>query len=134
MSAELDPSPTWVVAAVCSVVVAISVAVERLLHHVGEVLKRKDPKHLYLFEALQKIKEELMLLGFISFVLSVSQNAISKICVPKTLVDNLLPCKFSQAGKEVPSSSSTSHISGSLRRLLGESSSAHIVYCAHKVI
>lgn len=52
---SLEFTPTWVVAAVCTVIVAISLAVERLLHHFGTVLKKKKQKALY--EALQKVKE-----------------------------------------------------------------------------
>ena len=51
----LEYTPTWVVAAVCTVIVALSLAVERLLHYCGVFLRRKNQKPLY--EALQKIKE-----------------------------------------------------------------------------
>ncbi|KAI4353945.1 hypothetical protein L6164_002863 [Bauhinia variegata] len=74
----LEFTPTWVVAAVCTVIVALSIIAERFLHYGGKFLK-KNQKPLY--EALQKIKE-LMLLGFISPLQMVSQNAITKICVP----------------------------------------------------
>lgn len=59
--ATLEFTPTWVVAAVCTVIVAISLAAERLLHYGGKFLKAKDQKSLY--EALQKIKE-----GFFFFL------------------------------------------------------------------
>jgi mlo protein len=36
---------------------------------------------------------ELMLLGFISFVLSLSQGFIVNICIPETATDFMLPCK-----------------------------------------
>ncbi|PON87463.1 Mlo-related protein [Trema orientale] len=130
---SLEYTPTWIVAAVCSVIVAISLAAERLLHYLGQVLKKKNQKPL--FEALQKIKEELMLLGFISLLLTVSQTTISKFCVPTSLVDNLLPCKRPPDSDSDSDSDSSSHhaISGSLRRLLQESSTAHVGYCAaHK--
>lgn len=140
--ASLEYTPTWIVAVVCSVIVAISLAAERLLHYLGQVLKRKNQKPLY--EALQKVKEELMLLGFISLLLTVSQNAISKICVPKSLMDNLLPCKLSEAEEAKGhggESASTSHhlgvatITGVFRRLLAEEASGEqIGYCARKVI
>jgi len=52
---SLEFTPTWVVAGVCTVIVAISLAVERLLHYFGTVLKKKKQKPLY--EALQKVKE-----------------------------------------------------------------------------
>ncbi|GLT66070.1 hypothetical protein SLA2020_384620 [Shorea laevis] len=87
----LEYTPTWVVAVVCSVIVIISLAVERILHYAGKYLKKKDQKPL--FEALQKIKEELMLLGFISLLLTVFQARISKICIPASLANKWLPCK-----------------------------------------
>ncbi|XP_044499986.1 MLO-like protein 1 [Mangifera indica] len=87
----LEYTPTWVVALVCSVIVVNSLAVERLLHYVGKVLKRNNQKPL--FEALQKIKEELMLLGFISLLLTVFQNMIAKICISEELASKWLPCK-----------------------------------------
>ncbi|KAJ4799193.1 MLO-like protein [Rhynchospora pubera] len=89
--ATLEHTPTWVVAAICTVIVAISLAVERLLHYLGKFLKHKGQNAL--FSALQKIKEELMLLGFISLLLTVSQGLISNICVPKMVSSRMLPCK-----------------------------------------
>ncbi|KAJ8527148.1 hypothetical protein K7X08_029625 [Anisodus acutangulus] len=78
---SLEFTPTWVVAA-----------------H----LKKKKQKHLY--EALQKVKEELMLLGFISLLLTVFQSRIVKFCVPPCVVTHLLPCSLSLGGN-----SSSSH-------------------------
>uniref|UniRef100_A0A3Q7I246 MLO-like protein n=1 Tax=Solanum lycopersicum TaxID=4081 RepID=A0A3Q7I246_SOLLC len=101
----LEFTPTWVVATVCTVIAAISLAVERLVHYTGKYLKKKNQKPLY--EALQKVKEELMLLGFISLLLTVLQSSIIKICVPNHVVLHLLPC-------------SLSHESQHLRRLLAE--------------
>lgn len=37
---------------------------------------------------------ELMLLGFISLLLTVFQNVITKFCVPKYIVSHMLPCKL----------------------------------------
>ncbi|KAK8965790.1 MLO-like protein 1 [Platanthera guangdongensis] len=87
----LEFTPTWIVAAVCSIIVLISLVVERLLHYLGKFLKRKNQKPL--FEALGKVKEELMLLGFISLLLTVFQSTIVKICIPRGWTDHLLPCK-----------------------------------------
>ncbi|KAJ0035128.1 hypothetical protein Pint_26491 [Pistacia integerrima] len=53
--ATLEYTPTWVVAVVCTVIVAISLFVERFLHYLGKFLKKKKQKPL--FEALLKIKE-----------------------------------------------------------------------------
>ncbi|KAK8623948.1 hypothetical protein V6N13_065308 [Hibiscus sabdariffa] len=87
----LEYTPTWVVAVVCAVIVFISLAVERLIHFFGKYLKKKNQKPL--FEALQKIKEELMLLGFISLLLTVFQQSIAKICISKDLAEQWLPCE-----------------------------------------
>lgn len=118
---RLEYTPTWIVAAVCSIIVAISLVVERVLHYLGKALKRKNQKPL--FEALQKVKEELMLLGFISLLLTVFQGAIQKFCIPKGWSVHMLPCKES---KEV---ATTEHFSSAFfagvlsggRRLLSES-------------
>lgn len=87
---SLEYTPTWVVAIVCTVIVAISLAAERSLHVAGKYLLKKNQGAL--FQALQKIKEELMLLGFISLMLIVFQERISKICIPKHFMNHWLPC------------------------------------------
>ncbi|XP_042512627.1 MLO-like protein 13 isoform X2 [Macadamia integrifolia] len=88
---SLEYTPTWVVAAVCTVIVFISLCAERLLHRLGKCLKHKQQDAL--FEALQKLKEELMLLGFISLLLTVFQGLISNICISRNFASNMLPCK-----------------------------------------
>lgn len=132
----MEYTPTWVVAAVCTVIVGISLGAERILHYAGKYLKKKDQKPLY--EALLKIKEELMLLGFISLLLTVFQDTIAKICIPKRYSDDWLPCKKKKEGSS-SSEESTSHFqtfyhftSGGARRLLAEHS-ASTSYCAKRV-
>jgi len=139
----LEFTPTWVVAGVCTVIVAISLALERVLHYGGKFLKSKDQKSLY--EALQKIKEELMLLGFISLLLTVSQNRLTKICVPADVLRHMLPCSLED--KEESQSHKHSHSAFSLPgtiarrlladRLLAESEEASeplkTGFCARKV-
>uniref|UniRef100_A0A0D9WS24 MLO-like protein n=1 Tax=Leersia perrieri TaxID=77586 RepID=A0A0D9WS24_9ORYZ len=68
-------TPTWVVAVVCFVI----------------SLKHNQQKTLY--SALERVKEELMLLGFISFVLSLSQGFIVNICISENATRSMLPCK-----------------------------------------
>ncbi|XP_065853790.1 MLO-like protein 1 isoform X1 [Euphorbia lathyris] len=137
----LEFTPTWIVAAVCTVIIAISLAVERLIHYGGKYLKKKNQKSLY--EALQKIKEELMLLGFISLLLTVSQSTMSKICVPEEVVTNMLPCKLSAKGEKEGHESDatttehfqrsfTTTVSGTVRRLLAEAAESQLGYCARK--
>ncbi|XP_021309037.1 MLO-like protein 1 [Sorghum bicolor] len=88
----LEYTPTWIVASVCSVIVAISLLFERMLHRLGKRLLRKSRKTQY--EALLKIQKELMLLGFISLMLGVFQSATQKICVKESVMRHLLPCRL----------------------------------------
>ncbi|KAG2619228.1 MLO-like protein 1 isoform X1 [Panicum virgatum] len=89
--AALEFTPTWIVAAVCSVIVLISLAAERGLHHLGKTLKKNDQRSLY--EALLKVKEELMLLGFISLLMTAFQRTIQRMCIPPSWTDYMLPCQ-----------------------------------------
>lgn len=137
---NLEYTPTWVVALVCTVIVGLSLLAERVLHYTGKYLLKKNQKPLY--QALLKIKEELMLLGFISLLLTVFQSKINEICIAKHLTDDWLPCK-----KRDTSSSTTSHLQttaaffssllpgpagGLHRRLLAEASSSTQGYCEKK--
>ncbi|KAM3714982.1 hypothetical protein ACB094_01G374700 [Castanea mollissima] len=90
-NSSLEYTPTWIVATVCSVIVLISLCAERGLHRLGKLLERNGQDKLY--EALTKLKEELMLLGFISLLLTVFQGFISRICIPTHLSSTMLPCK-----------------------------------------
>ncbi|KAG8371618.1 hypothetical protein BUALT_Bualt13G0107000 [Buddleja alternifolia] len=126
---SLEFTPTWVVAGVCTVIVAFSLAAERLLHYAGKYLKKKNQKPLY--EALQKVKEELMLLGFISLLLTVFQSRIVKICVPADTMEHLLPCSLSsKPSSHGEGSNATLEVGSHHRRLLAEESDAG--YCAAK--
>ncbi|GFQ07135.1 mlo-like protein 15 [Phtheirospermum japonicum] len=75
---SLEFAPTWVVALVCSAIVAVSFAAERGLYYTGKFLINKKQGPLY--DALQKIKE-------------VCQDSISKICIAKHFTYHWLPCK-----------------------------------------
>ncbi|KAL4310375.1 hypothetical protein GQ457_01G029840 [Hibiscus cannabinus] len=125
----LEYTPTWVVAVVCAVIVFISLAVERFIHFLGKYFKKKNQKPL--FEALQKIKEELMLLGFISLLLTVFQQSIAKICISKDLADQWLPCgeKKVVAEEHLQTLFSSFLPGGTGRRLLAEASDP---YCTAK--
>ncbi|CAL5027278.1 unnamed protein product [Urochloa decumbens] len=88
---SLEGTPTWIVASVCSVIVLISLIFERALHRLGKALEHRRRETLY--EALLKLKEELMLLGFVSLLLVVFQDAIRKICIDESLMERWLPCR-----------------------------------------
>ncbi|GLT89316.1 hypothetical protein SLE2022_073030 [Rubroshorea leprosula] len=109
-------------------IVIISLTVERTLHYVGKYLKKKDQKVKPLFEARQKIKEELMLLGFISLLLTVFQDRISKFCMSVNLANKWLPCSKDSEKKSTISHSQTFFSSilprATVRHLLAASSSS----------
>lgn len=94
----LDQTATWAVACVCAIIVIISIVMEHSLHSVGHFLKKRHKPGL--MEALDKIKNELMVLGFISLLLVFSQNYIASICVSKALTKDFLPCKKGKYEKE----------------------------------
>ncbi|KAI3963515.1 hypothetical protein MKW98_022937 [Papaver atlanticum] len=76
------------------------------------LIQRKNQRSL--FEALLKIKEELMLSGFISLLLTVFQTTISKICIHESWTNHLLPCnkpelkKVAHIGRKLLASGGTS--------------------------
>ncbi|KAK7412780.1 hypothetical protein VNO78_04400 [Psophocarpus tetragonolobus] len=96
LNQSLEYTPTWIVAVVCSIIVFISFCVEQALHKLGKYLKHKQTA---LYEALQKLEEELMLLGFISLLLTVFQGLISDICISSNLATQMLPCKRPRASE-----------------------------------
>ncbi|KAK7246881.1 hypothetical protein RIF29_41751 [Crotalaria pallida] len=80
---SLAETPTYSVASVITVMVFVCFLVERSIYRFGKWLKKTRRKAL--FASLEKIKEELMLLGLISLLLSQSARWISEICVESSL-------------------------------------------------
>ncbi|CAN6680629.1 unnamed protein product [Malus baccata var. baccata] len=115
---ELDRTPTWAVAGVCAVIIIISFGLEKVLHKVGTWLTDKHKKAL--FEALEKVKAELMILGFISLILTFGQSYIAKICIPLKVGDTMLPC--SVADEEEDSTASRRRLLWYERRSLATAS------------
>ncbi|KAL1225550.1 MLO-like protein 8 [Cardamine amara subsp. amara] len=89
---ELNQTPTWAVAAVCTFFIVVSVLLEKLLHKVGKVLWDRHKRAL--LDALEKIKAELMVLGFISLLLTFGQSYILRICIPSDVAHTMLPCSI----------------------------------------
>ncbi|XP_010548198.1 PREDICTED: MLO-like protein 8 [Tarenaya hassleriana] len=89
---ELYQTPTWAVAAVCTFFIVVSVLLEKVLHKVGTVFWERRKKAL--LEALEKVKSELMILGFISLLITFGQNPILKICIPSKVARTMLPCRW----------------------------------------
>nr|GMD71226.1 MLO-like protein 6 [Ipomoea batatas] len=103
----LEQTPTWAVAVVCFVLVAISIVIEYIIHLIGKWLKSKHKRALY--EALEKIKSELMLLGFISLLLTVLQGPISNICIPASVGATWHPCSKKDEEEKYKTPSSEQH-------------------------
>ncbi|KAL7192815.1 hypothetical protein ACSBR2_024603 [Camellia fascicularis] len=106
---KLDQTPTWALAGVCAVMIIISIALEKTLHKLGTWFTERHKKAL--FEALEKVKSELMVLGFISLLLTFGQNYIANICISTKVADTMLPCPATQT-------TTTSTAGGHQRRLL----------------
>ncbi|OAY61010.1 MLO protein homolog 1 [Manihot esculenta] len=88
---SLKETPTWAVALVCAVFVIISVIIEHGIHSLAQWFQKRQKKAMS--EALEKIKSELMLLGFISLLITIGTKPISKICIPEKAGNIMLPCK-----------------------------------------
>ncbi|GFP80995.1 mlo-like protein 6 [Phtheirospermum japonicum] len=80
------------------------------IHLIGMWLKKRHKRALY--ESLEKVKSELMLLGFISLLLTVGQGPISNICISPEVASTWHPCGKKQEESKYPSEE------GSRRRLL----------------
>ncbi|GJZ94507.1 MLO-like protein 8 [Tanacetum coccineum] len=104
---QLDQTPTWAVASVCAIIIIISIGLEKLLHRLGKFFTEKHKKSM--FEALEKVKAELMVLGFISLLLTFSQSYIVKICIPDSVADTMLPCPVRDKSQKDEKGGEVSH-------------------------
>ncbi|CAH2051444.1 unnamed protein product [Thlaspi arvense] len=98
----LSQTPTWAVAVVCTFLILISHLLEKGLQRLANWLWKKHKNSL--LEALEKIKAELMILGFISLSLTFGETYILKICVSSEAALSMLPCPFENAETLSPSS------------------------------
>ncbi|KAE8719917.1 hypothetical protein F3Y22_tig00109924pilonHSYRG00068 [Hibiscus syriacus] len=89
-AATIATTPTWAVSTVVFLLILVSIFIEHLLHLLAKYFNKKRRKSL--IQALDKIKSELMLLGFISLLLTVSEKSIANICIPKNVGETFLPC------------------------------------------
>ncbi|XP_074307202.1 MLO-like protein 15 [Silene latifolia] len=72
----------------------------------------------FLYKALQKLKEELLLMGFISLLLARLQDEIVKVCIPASWATKGLPCNPASGITDIHTST-TAHFSTG-RHLLAE--------------
>ncbi|KAI5063981.1 hypothetical protein GOP47_0020651 [Adiantum capillus-veneris] len=83
-------TPTWAIASTCGVFILSSLVVERAVYFIGKLLVNYKLKALQ--AAFEKVKEELMMVGFISLALTLGQDGFSKICVPTKWTATMLLC------------------------------------------
>lgn len=92
---------------------------------------------LSLILVLFSMLTELMLLGFISLLLTVFQRSISRICIPSHVATHMLPCKRETAEHNTPAHYSLNQTINNGRRLLSsDSTSDHcrvkvLIYCPY---
>ncbi|KAK1430994.1 hypothetical protein QVD17_14176 [Tagetes erecta] len=116
-SRSLALTPTWSVAIVLTFFVVVSLLVERSIHRLVNWLKKVNRSPL--LAAVEKMKEELMLLGFISLLLTATSNGISDICIPSKFYNGgFYPCSKPHNNQQVEHSK---------HRILNESNNK--MYC-----
>ncbi|OEL20519.1 hypothetical protein BAE44_0018461 [Dichanthelium oligosanthes] len=98
-----------------------------------EAKERQQEATVRYYDALLKIKEELMLLGFISLLLSVFQGTAQKICVRESVMHHMLPCPLpsASAGGAKYGAAMFTGVLGGARRLLAGGGAADD-YCLRK--
>ncbi|XP_058218297.1 MLO-like protein 11 [Rhododendron vialii] len=102
---SLALTPTWSVASVLTVFVAVSLLVERSIHRISTWLRKTNRKPL--LQAVEKMKEELMLLGFISLLLTATSSSVANICIPSKFYNTAFaPCTKSEVDQETESNAS----------------------------
>uniref|UniRef100_A0A164XSQ4 MLO-like protein n=1 Tax=Daucus carota subsp. sativus TaxID=79200 RepID=A0A164XSQ4_DAUCS len=113
---QLDQTPTWAVGLVCAVIVIFSILLEKILHYIGHYFEKRHKTALV--EALEKIKSELMILGFISLLLTFTQSYIARICIPEHIANTMLPCARHSESTHQPTQEGNHQEGGGHRRLL----------------
>ncbi|XP_022888594.1 MLO-like protein 3 isoform X2 [Olea europaea var. sylvestris] len=88
---SVEHTPSWALATVCFFIVSVSVLLEHSIHLLTSWLKKH--RKTALIDAVGRLKSELMLLGFMSLLLAMTQERISKICVSTKVAEIMLPCR-----------------------------------------
>lgn len=92
-------TPTWALATICLILIAVSILIEHSIHLLAKYLNKKRRRSL--LKALGNIKSELMLMGFISLFLTVTEEHIPHICIKKSMAFHYLPCKNNDSHDEI---------------------------------
>ncbi|KAK7337047.1 hypothetical protein VNO77_17605 [Canavalia gladiata] len=90
-SYSLQHTPTWAIALVSFILISTSIILEHLIHLIIKWLRKHRKSDLV--EAIERLQSELMILGFMSLLLTVTQDTITEICIPIKAADTMLPCR-----------------------------------------
>ena len=96
--ASIIYTPTYYIAAVFLVLVVVSFAIDRTFQLLDKFFVKKKRRDLA--EVLRRVRDELMLLGFISLLLSLCGPAISNICVTDAVDTKFLMCPYPNSEAE----------------------------------
>ncbi|PIA31259.1 hypothetical protein AQUCO_05100050v1 [Aquilegia coerulea] len=97
-SNSLEETPVWAVSVVCLVLIVLSMLIEGALELLTKFLERRKKNSVK--QALGKIKTELMMMGFISLLLTIGEDLIVKICITEATGNTFLPCEEPPHSKE----------------------------------
>ncbi|KAL2327682.1 hypothetical protein Fmac_021109 [Flemingia macrophylla] len=98
-SRPLAFTPTWSIALVLTMFLTFSLFLERAIHHLSNWLRKTNKKPL--LAALEKMQEEMLLLGFVSLLLIATSDVIANICIPEKFYDGAFaPCSISEIAEE----------------------------------
>ncbi|XP_062006360.1 MLO-like protein 12 [Rosa rugosa] len=89
---SLEDTPTWAVSVFALFIFVLSFIIDDGLHRLTKFLKGRRRKSLN--RALKKFKTEMMQLGFVSLLLTLSEVPISNICVSQVVANSFLPCEY----------------------------------------
>ncbi|XP_024923185.3 MLO-like protein 12 [Ziziphus jujuba] len=104
---SLEETPTWAVSIFCLFFFILAFAIDAGLHSLTKFLSGGKRKSLN--KALEKSKTEMMKMGLISLLLTISEVPISNICVSQSVAKSFRPCKdpVDYSAKPAVSSSAT---------------------------
>uniref|UniRef100_A0A6N2L9I3 MLO-like protein n=1 Tax=Salix viminalis TaxID=40686 RepID=A0A6N2L9I3_SALVM len=97
---ELEHTPTWALATVCLFFISVSIVLERIFHLLASVSTCIPKKFNYFAEFLRR-SQRTALGDAVDKLKSVTQDHISKICIPANLADSMLPCRKMLAEKSI---------------------------------
>ncbi|KAM1191494.1 hypothetical protein ACFX2I_011958 [Malus domestica] len=109
MARSLEETPTWAVSVFALIFFFLSFLIDTILHLLTKFLNRGRRKSLN--RALMKFKTEMMKLGLMSLLLTISEEPISQICVGQAVANTFLLCKYPVNSLDVePSVSSATQV------------------------